>query len=251
MLPHHWPAWAKAAFSGDSSSCAGGSASAAAAGCTGTSCQVTVDAGAASAGASGTAAFTACVTLDTVSAMPCWNTWAMSFMLTFMSLSVVSVIFCTSSAWIVALSAVVFCSSQNCTVRSSWMRRSTSSGSTVGATHCAGEGIMLRGCVICLRKSNPGTNLLKSKPTALMFICGLLPGRRAATMMDESILHAAAARQPDKPPPRCQSTEWCWRMRRTNQATISTTGITLAPTAASTGMCSASMAGTVLSSLNT
>ena len=54
---------------------------------------------------------------------------------TFMVCSVVKVIFCTSSAWIVAPSIRAFCSSQNCTVFSSWMRLSSSSGFSVGATH--------------------------------------------------------------------------------------------------------------------
>ena len=44
---------------------------------------------------------------------------AKSAMFTFMLCSVVKVIFCTSIAWMVALSAVVFCSSQNSTDLSS------------------------------------------------------------------------------------------------------------------------------------
>ena len=41
------------------------------------------------------------------------NALAKSAMLTFMLCKVVRVIFCTSIAWMVALSAVVFCSNQN------------------------------------------------------------------------------------------------------------------------------------------
>ena len=54
----------------------------------------------------------------------------------FMLCSVESVMRCTSSAWIVVASRRAFCSSQNCTVRNSPMRLSSSSGSSVGAIHC-------------------------------------------------------------------------------------------------------------------
>jgi hypothetical protein len=54
---------------------------------------------------------------------------------TFIVFSVESVMRWTSSAWMVASSMRAFCSSQNCTVRSSPMRFSSSSGSSVGATH--------------------------------------------------------------------------------------------------------------------
>ena len=67
----------------------------------------------------------------------------------------------------VALSAVVFCSSQNSTVRSSSRRFSITSGSMVGATQllkaacmpCGmeAEAPLLRLC----KKSKPGTNLAK------------------------------------------------------------------------------------------
>jgi len=61
--------------------------------------------------------------------------WARSGGLKFMPLSVARVSFCTSSAWMVALSAVAFWSSQNCTALSSSMRLSSAFGSSVGATH--------------------------------------------------------------------------------------------------------------------
>ena len=54
----------------------------------------------------------------------------------FMVCSVASVMRCTSSAWMVVPSSRAFCSSQNCTVRNSPMRFSSSFGSSVGATHC-------------------------------------------------------------------------------------------------------------------
>mmetsp|Transcript_5564 Transcript_5564/g.21424 ORF Transcript_5564/g.21424 Transcript_5564/m.21424 type:complete len:312 (+) Transcript_5564:2217-3152(+) len=54
---------------------------------------------------------------------------------TFMDFKVDSVMRCTSSAWMVAASMRAFCSSQNCTVRSSSMRLASSSGFSVGATH--------------------------------------------------------------------------------------------------------------------
>ena len=54
---------------------------------------------------------------------------------TFIVFSVDSVMRCTSSAWMVAPSMRAFCSSQNCTVRNSSMRFSSSSGFSVGATH--------------------------------------------------------------------------------------------------------------------
>jgi len=81
---------------------------------------------------------------------------------TFMVLSVDSVMRCTSMAWMVAPSMRAFCSSQNCTVRNSSMRFSSSSGFSVGATHwpmlgSAEPAFLTRPC----KKSNPGTSLLK------------------------------------------------------------------------------------------
>ena len=71
----------------------------------------------------------------------------------------------------VALSAWPFCSSQYCTALSSWIRFSTSSTLSVGATQLDKLGIPgtapappdAAGLVRFLRKSKPGTNWLKSK----------------------------------------------------------------------------------------
>ena len=73
---------------------------------------------------------------------------------------VLSVMRCTSRAWMVAPIMRAFCSSQNCTVRRSLMRLSNSSGSSVGAIHWPTPGIaapafFIRPC----RKSKPGTIL--------------------------------------------------------------------------------------------
>ena len=99
------------------------------------------------------------------------NALAKSAMLTFMLCKVVKVIFCTSIAWMVALSAVVFCSNQNSTDFNSWMRLSMSSMLRVGATQlampgmpaaaagCAAEAVLDRFC----KKSKPGTNWPKPK----------------------------------------------------------------------------------------
>ncbi len=93
---------------------------------------------------------------------------------TFIVFSVDSVMRCTSSAWIVAASMRAFCSSQNCTVRSSSMRFSSSSGFNVGATHCPIEGsaepaFLTRPC----KKSKPGTSLLKFAVESLMHLSPL------------------------------------------------------------------------------
>ncbi len=94
---------------------------------------------------------------------------ATSPMLKFMPLSVASVIFCTSSAWMVALSAVAFWSSQNCTALSSSMRLSSSSTLRVGATQLPRLGNCGIFCAALpaawvarfCKKSKPGTNLPK------------------------------------------------------------------------------------------
>src|SRR6218665_1650426 len=87
--------------------------------------------------------------------------------LKFMPLSVARVIFCTSSACMVAASAREFCSSQNCTALSSCMRLSSSCTSIVGATQLESLGncaMLLEAPLARLcRKSKPGTNLPKSK----------------------------------------------------------------------------------------
>ena len=61
--------------------------------------------------------------------------------MTFIVFKVDNVMRCTSSAWMVVASKRAFCSSQNCTVRSSSMRLSSSTGSSVGAIHCPTLGI--------------------------------------------------------------------------------------------------------------
>ena len=94
------------------------------------------------------------------------NALARSVRLTFMPLSVDSVIFCTCNACTVALSARLFCSSQNCTALSSSMRLSISSTLMVGATQCEKEGMAAGGCPALLRfcrKSKPGINFPKPK----------------------------------------------------------------------------------------
>ena len=78
---------------------------------------------------------------------------------TFIVFSVDKVMRWTSSAWIVAPSMRAFCSSQNCTVRSSSMRFSSSAGSIVGATQepmpgSAAPAFFTSPC----RKSKPGTS---------------------------------------------------------------------------------------------
>ena len=94
---------------------------------------------------------------------------ATSPMLKFMPLSVASVIFCTSSAWMVALSAAAFWSSQNWTAFNSCTRFSSSSTLSVGAIQLARLGNCGMACAVlpaCLvrfcKKSKPGTNLPKS-----------------------------------------------------------------------------------------
>ena len=102
-----------------------------------------------------------------------------------MPLSVASVIFCTSSAWIVALSAWAFWSSQNCTALSSAMRFSNSSTLSVGATQLVNCGKAARPGIWLVapftaeparfcRKSNPGTKRAKPKPLWSSLICRLL-----------------------------------------------------------------------------
>ena len=107
----------------------------------------------------------------TVSAALSLKALATSPMLKFMPFRVASVIFCTSCAWMVALSATAFWSSQNCTALSSSMRFSRSSTLSVGATQLDMLGswgilpvapftaLLARFC----RKSKPGTNLPKPK----------------------------------------------------------------------------------------
>jgi hypothetical protein len=85
-----------------------------------------------------------------------------SVICTFIVFNVDSVMRWTSSAWMVVLSILAFCSSQNCTVFSSSMRFCSSSGFNVGATHWpmlgnAEPAFFTRPC----RKSNPGTSLAK------------------------------------------------------------------------------------------
>ena len=88
-------------------------------------------------------------------------------MLKFIPFKVASVIFCNSSAWMVALSAFKFWSSQKWTAFSSLMRLSSSSTLRVGATQldsvgradCDWLAPLDRFC----RKSKPGTNLPKPK----------------------------------------------------------------------------------------
>ncbi len=88
-------------------------------------------------------------------------------MLTFMALKVLSVIFCTSSAWMVALNAREFCSNQNCTAFNSSIRFWMSSTFRVGATQPAapveGLAFLLAAWVRFCKKSNPGTSFPKSK----------------------------------------------------------------------------------------
>ena len=94
---------------------------------------------------------------------------------TFISCSVASVIFCTSSACTVAARARAFCSSQNCTALRSWMRLSSSSTLTVGATQPDSPGMvgipaaapLARFC----RKSNPGTKRPKPKGVLSLMAC--------------------------------------------------------------------------------
>ena len=95
---------------------------------------------------------------------------ATSAMFRFMPASAASVIFCTSSAWMVALSAVPFCSSQNSTAFNSLMRLSSSSTLTVGATQLCSPGAAppaprALADSFC-KKSNPGMNLPKSNALA-------------------------------------------------------------------------------------
>ena len=99
-------------------------------------------------------------------------------MVKFIPLRVCMVIFCTSSAWMVALSAREFCSSQNCTCLSSSMRFSRSSTFRLGTSHCERLGtaelllvppkpllaLLARFC----RKSKPGTNLPKPEVSVLL-----------------------------------------------------------------------------------
>ena len=58
---------------------------------------------------------------------------ANSVMLKFMPFNVLRVINCTSNACTLAATALLFCSSQNITVLSSWILFSISAGSSVGA----------------------------------------------------------------------------------------------------------------------
>ena len=88
----------------------------------------------------------------------------MSWKLTFMFCKVDKVMRCTSIAWIVAAMPLAFCSNQNCTVLSSWMRLSISLGSSVGATQPGTPVAFEEACgVRFFKKSKPGTNLVKSK----------------------------------------------------------------------------------------
>ena len=99
-------------------------------------------------------------------------------MVKFMPLRVCMVIFCTSSAWMVALSAREFCSSQNCTCLSSSMRFSRSSTFRLGTSHCERLGtaellLVLPKPLLALlarfcRKSKPGTNLPKPEVSVLL-----------------------------------------------------------------------------------
>src|SRR3990167_5577239 len=106
-----------------------------------------------------------CTPLITVSAVLSLKALATSPMLKFMPFRVARVIFCTSSAWMVAASAREFCSSQNCTALSSSMRFSSSSTLMVGATQLdrlGNCGMLLEAPLARLcRKSKPGTNLPK------------------------------------------------------------------------------------------
>ncbi|EWS63291.1 hypothetical protein Y695_03476 [Hydrogenophaga sp. T4] len=111
-----------------------------------------------------------------VSAALILSALATSPRLKFMFFSVARVIFCTSSAWMVAASALLFWSSQKCTALSSSMRFSRSSTLKVGATQLPRLGIcgmlLPRPCAtppaacparFC-RNSKPGTNLPKPLP---------------------------------------------------------------------------------------
>jgi len=96
----------------------------------------------------------------------------------FMLLSVLSVMRCTSIAWMVAPKALAFCSNQNCTVLSSWMRLSNSSGSIVGAIQALAA--LAEPPVPAPKffmKSNPGTNWVKSKPGVLDIVALLKVGQ--------------------------------------------------------------------------
>ena len=90
---------------------------------------------------------------------------------TFIVCSVDKVMRCTSSAWIVAPSMRAFCSSQNCTVRNSSMRLSSSCGFSVGAIHwpmlgSAAPAFLTRPC----RKSKPGTSLVNEVASAMRVV---------------------------------------------------------------------------------
>ena len=95
-------------------------------------------------------------------------------MVKFMPFKVAMVIFCTSSAWMVALRAREFCSSQNCTCLSSSMRFSRSSTFRLGTSHCDRLGMaaalapppapLARFC----KKSKPGTNLPKPEVSVVL-----------------------------------------------------------------------------------
>ena len=115
---------------------------------------------------------TRCTPEYTESAALSLSALAISPKLKFMPLRVASVIFCTSSAWMVAPSAREFCSSQKCTALSSSIRFSSSSTLRVGATQLLRLGIwgmlvdapLARFC----RKSKPGTNLPKPDVSGLL-----------------------------------------------------------------------------------
>ena len=118
-------------------------------------------------------------------------------MFTFMLCSVDKVIFCTSIAWMVALSAVAFWSSQNCTALSSWMRLSISSMLSVGATQLAMPGTAPAVVVDCeavldrfCKKSKPGTNL--PKPKADVSLMGV-SSRCAWQSLPQSLVSALCA----------------------------------------------------------
>jgi len=123
-----------------------------------------------------------CTPPITVSAVLSLKALATSPMLKFMPLSVASVIFCTSSAWMVAASAREFCSSQNCTALSSSTRLSSSSTLMVGATQLESWGNcgmppaapLAKPC----RKSKPGTNLPKPKGVESLMVASAEGGKR-------------------------------------------------------------------------
>ena len=69
----------------------------------------------------------------------------------------------------VVASMRAFCSSQNCTVRNSSMRLSSSTGSSVGAIHCPTLGIAaLAFFTNPCRNSNPGTSLVSAASDVAM-----------------------------------------------------------------------------------